>query len=273
MLAVRESGPTSATLSRAALFRLLAEGFAYPATGHSADMQRGFSRLAPGVRGRVFAPPLASAVTAARRAWAAAADATLAGEYLRLFSGNGPVSLHEAAYGDGRRIAGRSVELADISGCYLAFGVSASGSDPDLPDHLSAELEFISLLLLKESHAAAQGWSMKSRIARDAAKAFLEGHLARWVGALATSLSQAGACAPYQALARLTCVAVAAECRNLGARPRSFDRRLPADPMQAESFACPLASRDEAARVHAGPSTGLKVASALQSTGPRSVIA
>jgi DMSO reductase family type II enzyme chaperone len=237
----RASTP-AAMMSRAALFRLLALGFAYPAPGHASEMRKTFFQLGAAVRRGLFSPSLARSIGAAQRVVSAAGDAALAAEYLRLFSGRGAVSLHEAAYGDGRRIAGRPAELADISGFYLAFGVSASDGDPDLPDHLSAELEFLSLLLLKESHATLRGWRAKSRIARDAAKAFLEDHLGRWVGAFARDLARADASPSYQALARLVCSAVDSECRRLGARPRLIVERLPADPMQAENFACPLSA-------------------------------
>lgn len=246
MTATREFGAassrTSATLSHAALFRLLASGFAYPAPGHAADMQQAFFRLARAVRGRAFAPSVAASINAVRRAWGAVADATLASEYLRLFSANGAVSLHEAAYGDGRRVAGRPVELADVAGFYLAFGLSASDGDPDLPDHLSAELEFISLLLIKESHAATQGWRVKSRIARDAAKSFLASHLGRWVDAFAREVDMAGASPPYRTLARLARLAVVAEYRRLGARPQLAPGRLPFDPLQSDNLVCPLSS-------------------------------
>jgi DMSO reductase family type II enzyme chaperone len=237
---LRQSVGPSAMLSRAALFRLLAAGFAYPAAGHVAEMRSAFFRLARARRGGAFAPSLAGCITGAQNAWHAAADAALAAEYLRLFSGSGPVSLHEAAYGDGRRMAGRPVELADISGFYHAFGLSTSDRNPDLPDHLSAELEFVSLLLLKEGQAEDLGWPAKSRIARDAAKGFLESHLGRWVAAFARDLRRVDASPPYQALARLMCTAASSECRRLGARPKLIDARLSADPIQTDNFVCPL---------------------------------
>jgi DMSO reductase family type II enzyme chaperone len=239
---------TTATLARAALFRLLADGFGYPTPGHSAGMRMSLFRLGRAVRENLFVPAVAGALSALRLAWGTAADTALSTEYLRLFSANGVVSLHESAYGDGRRIAGRPVELADIAGFYLAFGVSASDSAPDLPDHASAELEFMSLLLLKESHSVTQGWPGKTCIVQDAAKDFLESHLGRWIDALVREVDRAGASPPYRTLARLARAAVAVECRRLDVHPRVAAGRLPFDTMQADSLACPMSPAEALTR-------------------------
>ena len=234
----RAEKQAQALLARAAVFRLLACGFAYPAESHVRAMNQAFARLYESDGFAGFSPRLALSLTRAQRAWHGTEDENTKKEYMRLFLGNGAVSLHETAYGDGRRIAGRPVELADIGGFYAAFGFALSESDPDLPDHLCAELEFYSLLLVKQAYALSRGWLPKAHIAREAAKAFLEQHLGRWIGALKSSLQENNAI-PYLDLADAVETIVEAECRRLCVQPTPFIGRLPHDAMQDEPLVCP----------------------------------
>jgi DMSO reductase family type II enzyme chaperone len=227
-------------LARSALFRLLALGFSFPRPGHVEEIRQALTRLsASRIQGHLR-PRLTFALGDARRAWLTAANGLVNSEYVRLFHGSGPVSLHETAYGDGRRIAGRAVEIADISGFYRAFGFSIAAADPDLPDHLGVELEFMSLLLLRESQALSAAWPSRARLTRDAAKTYLEDHLGRWTKPFARALTQAGAARMYTALGRLLQEAVDVECRRLRARASSVERRLPPDPMEDDTFVCPV---------------------------------
>ncbi len=161
--------------------------------------------------------------------------------YARVFLGSGPCPLRESAYGDGRRIAGRPAELADINGFYSAFGLAPSSAEPDLPDHLCSELEFYSLLLMKLAYASERGWRQRRRVAARAAKKFLEDHLGRWIGALAAQLRSCGAASPYRELAECLEGLVAAEVKRLRVHPSSAVGRLPRDLMQDDEFACPRA--------------------------------
>lgn len=230
--------PTAGLLTRAALLKAIARGFAYPENGHARAMHHDLARLRdPGAR--EFSPRLRLRLARAARAWRAAGDGACAAEYMRLFLGSGPVSLHETAYGDGRRIAGRPAELADINGFYNAFGFTVSAVDPDLPDHLCAELEFASLLLLKQGYARHQPNPAHAALARAAAREFLAQHLGRWVGALAAALAANQAASPYAELAALLVATVSAECRRARVTPELAEGRLPHDAMQDESFVCP----------------------------------
>ena len=163
---------------------------------------------------------------------------TLQPAYLTLFMGKAKVSLHETAYGDGRRMGGRPVELADINGFYSAFGMHIQDTDPDLPDHLSVELEFLSTLLLKMAWQKTPS-TAQSQICARAARKFLEDHLGRWVPSLVKQLDEEGL-APWIALGRLLNLAILGECRAFGAKPVLLPGRLPADPMQADDFNCPM---------------------------------
>lgn len=219
-------------LATAAQFRLLAQGFAYPEPGQRRALLRMLSQL-PLEHGTGV--PLRQL----RLAWLGAGVALLRDEYSRLFLGHAPCSLHETAYGDGRRIAGRAAELADISGFYRAFGFELSESDPDLPDHIAVELEFYSLLLVKQAYAGSRRRPAQRAITRKAAHRFLEQHLGRWVGALAAGLAAQRPAAPYRELARALHALIARECAAVRARPRLREGRLPLDEMQADAFVCP----------------------------------
>lgn len=233
---------TEELLARAALFRALARGFAYPEDGHARALARDFARLRAGGGAREFSPLAARVLARAARAWRSANDGACAAGYMRLFLGSGPVSLHETAYGDGRRIAGRPAELADLNGFYHAFGFTIGQNAPDLPDHLAVELEFLSLLLVRESYAVDRRLRPQARVTAEAAATFLEHHLGRWVGAFAQAMAEAGAGSPYHELAALCVAAVDAECRRRRARPHSVPGRLPPDVMQSETLTCPQAA-------------------------------
>lgn len=231
---------TQELLRKAAILRMFAEGFAYPETGHRERMLQACARIEATLDGNDTA--VRDLLHAVSSAWRNADPARLAPEYFRLFLGNGPVSLHETAYGDGRRIAGRAVELADINGFYHAFGFEVSAQEPDLPDHVGTETEFYSLLLVKQAYAQASGWSEKCEITHSAARTFLEQHLGRWVDALAASLREHNGASPYRGHTEALETWLKRECGHLGVQPILLERRLPDDAIQAETFVCPQAN-------------------------------
>ncbi len=241
----RKNNKAETLLTRAALYRLLARSFAYPSPGHAAEVREGFATLSSELeRGQ---GPLGRYLPRARRAWRVAEEEVLSSEYLRLFATGGPVRLHETAYGDARRFAGREVELADLNGFYAAFGFGLSQTDPDLPDHFSVELEFLALLLVKEAWARMRGWRRETHVTTDAASRFLEQHLGRWLEPLGVALAEADAGSPWRELADLAIAAVGEECRQRRVRPQPFTGLYVPDAMQAETFVCPQA---EAATGH-----------------------
>lgn len=229
-----------ALLQRAALASLLARGYAYPDPGHAQAMHRALAhiRIDDGDPNAAVAQHLQQTA----QHWASVPDETLREIYGRLFLGGARVSLHETAYGDGRRIAGRPVELADINGFYVAFGVGPSETCPDLPDHIGAELEFYSLLLIKQAYALSRGWGSKYRIAQRAAQSFLESHLGRWIGALADNLDRQDNASPYRETAGLARAFITAECARMDVQPQATDGQRPPDEMQDDDFTCPYAS-------------------------------
>lgn len=237
----RRERTTRELLARAALYRWLAGGFAYPEEGHLRALARDYERLDRDLLREILPPALRTGLVRAQRAWGAWSETALAAEYTRLFLAGTPVALHETAYGDARHLAGRSAELADVSGFYHAFGLQLSGCEVQRPDHVSVELEFLSLLLLKEAYAYARGRMEPYRIARDAAAAFLRDHLGCWLAALRQTLSEHAGATPYAAMAELAEAAVAHECRRHRVQPLRREG-MAYDLMQAETFTCPRES-------------------------------
>ncbi|MBF0175678.1 MAG: molecular chaperone TorD family protein [Magnetococcales bacterium] len=227
-------------LTVAAFLRFLARGFAYPHPGHLAQLLADFDTIPR-------APTPAS--TALRAIWDQVDEAAFQEEHVRLFLGKGVCSLHETSYGDARRIGGQPVELADISGFYRAFGVEPSPTQPDLPDHLCTELEFYSLLLVKEAYACNEGWSEQQQIAADAGVKFLEHHLGRWIEPMVQGLREHAAPAtPYGALAEVLLEAIQQECMRRQVVPQPFSGRVPADEsILGDSFVCPRDGMPDAA--------------------------
>lgn len=119
---------------------------------------------------------LAELLTSAR----AATLEELQSAYIRLFDPVGGPFPYEAESSRGDEFA-KVQTLADINGFYRAFGVRPSN---DRPDHIAAELEFMHLLALKESHAASLGQADNAAVCRDARVKFFNEHLARWTDSL-----------------------------------------------------------------------------------------
>jgi TorA maturation chaperone TorD len=226
-------------LEDAAVFRQLALSFRYPDASTREHVASGFSEILAAQAQRFHSGSWSTAFRSAAEAWRAADGALLESEHVRLFLGAGICALRETAYGDGRRIAGRSYELADIAGFYRAFGWKLSATHPHLPDHLAAELEFASVLLVKEAYAFAEASDEHLEITRDAIKAFLESHLGRWISTLVGVLVEHGAPVAYVALADLVHDAVRRQCRRFRIAPQLADGRGPHDFMQEDGFNCP----------------------------------
>ncbi len=124
---------------------------------------------------------------------------------------------YETEYGR-RHVFGQSQELGDIRGFYEAFGVRPRRGG-ERPDHLASELEFVSLLALKEATALAQGDAERREICDAATTAFLKDHLGRWLPALASRIARRVPDSGYAAAAAIATSLVADHARDRGARP------------------------------------------------------
>ncbi len=248
-----DDATTVGLLARAAVFRLIARCFAYPGDGHAVAMRAECRQALPPLRSGKLPARVRARLQLTARAWAVTASSDLASDYLKVFHGAGPVQLFETAYGDGRRLGGRSVEMADISGFYRAFGLEAAGPDRNRADHLGAELEFLSLLLVKEAYAVSQGWRSRQAVTSAAICAFIEYHLGRWVGALGRAIRASDAPPVYRQMTALLETSVAEECRLRRLHPSSTETVHIRDEMQDESFSCPRGDGGAGAEASAGP--------------------
>jgi len=142
----------------------------------------------------------------------------LRSEYIDVFERpTSSASPYETEYGrDRAMVKGR--ELVDIAGFYRAFGLDFR-TDTDwreMLDHVSVELEFYSLLLMKQLYL--EGNTEGEEIVRDARIKFLRDHLGRFVQALADR--PAVLASPFYSKAfALVRGLVDSECASLGAEP------------------------------------------------------
>lgn len=111
-----------------------------------------------------------------------------------------------------RKESGADITL-DISEFYRNFGlvISKHGGKHELPDHLSAELEFLSFLTFKESQVRK---SKDYRLVKDyimAQKDFLERHLIQWVPKFCDLLQKAPILPFYLVIVRVTALYITCE--------------------------------------------------------------
>lgn len=110
----------------------------------------------------------------------------LQSEYISIFdSGRNANPIYETEY-DRRRAMAKGNELSDIAGFYKAFGFELDSNleGMEMLDHVGIELEFYSLMLMKEIHLTEAGDAQGVEIVLDARKKFLKSHLGRFVGAI-----------------------------------------------------------------------------------------
>jgi len=171
-----------------------------------------------------------------RAAEATGAD-VLAELYVALFDRQVACPPCEGAYGL-PQISGKAMQLADIAGFYAAFGMTATGRQPDADDHIGAELEFMASLALKEAWALANEDAANAETVGSAQRAFLDDHLARWGDAFAERVLEVAPPGFYAAAARLLVGWLRAECALLAIVPRTLGG--PAAPDDGP-LTCPMA--------------------------------
>ena len=141
-------------------------------------------------------------------------------EYLNLFdSGRGVAPLYETEYGRQRAFF-KANELSAIAGFYQAFGFELGGEDTarEMADHLSVELEFYALLLMKQAHLEESGDGIGAAIVKSAREKFLRDHLGRFVSAI---LARPGVSESeiYADILRFCEKLIQSECAILGVVP------------------------------------------------------
>lgn len=110
----------------------------------------------------------------------------LQSEYIAIFdNGRDANPIYETEY-DRRRAMAKGNELSDIAGFYTAFGfeLDTAGEGMEMLDHVGIELEFYSLLLMKQLHLMEIKDPQGIATVEDGRKKFLKAHLGRFVGAI-----------------------------------------------------------------------------------------
>ncbi len=148
----------------------------------------------------------------------------LAGTWVRWFD-SGRVAAYEGSNVPANA-AGVTPRLADIAGFYSAFGFAVHD---DRPDHIVAELEFMSLLLIAEADARSSDRADQAEIAADAARVFLRDHLGTWVTAWAARVGEIDQLAPWFPVAAATAELIGCECRDRHVIPLRPNPVLPSD--------------------------------------------
>lgn len=169
----------------------------------------------------------------------------LQGEYLDVFSHSISKECppYETDYGQAH-IFQKSHTLADIAGFYSAFGLQLSPSFKDRQDHISAEMEFMHFLTLKEAHATVKGHpEEKIALCREAQRKFLDEHLGQWLPSFLLALKGKAGSGPYRALGELTGSFLTAEMERLALKPYQ-GLKAPTGVIQPDEedvcFSCPL---------------------------------
>jgi TorA maturation chaperone TorD len=136
-----------------------------------------------------------------------------------------PYPPYETEYIDSKFAFQRSQTLADIAGFYRAFGYELSPEHRERPDHVSLELEFMSLLCSLEHRALTQSDGRGAGLAavcREAQQKFLAEHLCCWLPAFATLLHRTAPEAFYSAVGSCLSALIAAERASFQIRPHRF---------------------------------------------------
>lgn len=109
----------------------------------------------------------------------------LRSEYISIFDhAKSLTPLYETEYGRERTMF-KSNELSDISGFYHAFGFELDqNSTKEMLDHVSVELEFYSLLMMKYLFLKQENSEQGIEIVQDGMKKFMNSHLGRFVSSI-----------------------------------------------------------------------------------------
>ena len=225
-----------AALQRAAVYRLLGGAFVSPTPARLEELALAAATAATAASGRLRDKLARFAIAASE-----ADPVATANEHVFLFGRQVRCSPYESAYSGLSPFGDKTARLADIAGFYEAFGVGPAAAQPDMEDHVGAELEFMSALALKEAYALGEGEREAAEITRGAEVLFLTDHLGRWAEAFAREVEAATPLPFYTGAASLLAAWVQHEVEALGATPSRVGAPDALDPEGAEPFSCPMA--------------------------------
>jgi TorA maturation chaperone TorD len=129
---------------------------------------------------------------------------------------------YETEYVPSKYTFQRSNMLADVAGFYNAFGLQTSRSNPDRPDHVALECEFLAQLLglqWQASQSAIPEANTQAEVCQQAIHRFLRAHVAWWFPAFGKLLSRQDPGGFYEAVAHFLAALIAAERAIAGVEP------------------------------------------------------
>ncbi len=200
-------------LARSAVLGLCSQALAYPTRGTVEALLEEDLPFA-----LALAEALPEEVAAAVRGLAAALEGQTAERledaYRERFSHVHPrdCPLYETDH-RAREIWRQTEVLADLGGFYRAFGLAESG---ERGDHASVELEFLHVLAYKRAWALERGDAEHAERCGEAERAFLAGHVLRWLPDVAERLRVVGRGSPYEAVGSLLAATLRAEAERTG---------------------------------------------------------
>ena len=162
------NGKSKAWLEAASQWRLLSLLFQLP-TRQSRQELRRLAQIAP------------SKLANLAKAWADVPLTLAAAAYHRTL-GPGGVPAVESSY-DPNALAGRGPLLADIAAFHKAFAYAPEKPPSEVPDHVAAQLDFLSYMAVKVAFAIEAGEPENVKISDQAYSKFLKEHLYTWVDA------------------------------------------------------------------------------------------
>jgi len=206
-------------MARSAAYGLLAQAFRYPDPRHWAMFSdRGRWQTWPEILNR-NCPEAGAALRRVRERLLSsdpsrsASIETAQADFARLFGHavKGECPLYELEYGAGE-IFQRVARLADLKGFYSAFGLELQDRLRERADHVSVELEFMSVMAAKEGYAEQQQEAEGLNTVRESAGRFLEAHLAGWLPSLARRVVEADPVGFYGRLGDFAAKFMHSEC-------------------------------------------------------------
>jgi len=220
-------------MTRCFVYRFLAAGFEYPSEETwnwltSPETQLALQASLTGMRADPATAIVRSSVNVITHLRADRLDEFIDG-YLSAFghAARGPCPMNEIEYGDLKADPlFQPHRLADLAAFYRAFGLEVGGDGAERQDHLSIELEFMSVLAGKKAFAIEHQLDDEIALCQDAERKFLREHLGRWLPACIWRLSKSLPDGPLAALARFVREFVAADCLRLCIKPGSEDLML-----------------------------------------------
>ncbi len=150
-------------------------------------------------------PEFAASARRLGEAYAAEDGQALLVDYTRLFLG--PVDTLAKPYGSvwlrGDNVLMQDSTLAVLQ-LYDEGGFELDEGFRELPDHIAAELEFLYLLIFRETEAQGKGDVVARAATSDLRRRFLAAHLGAWVRPFTAAIAASAQTAFYRELAELT---------------------------------------------------------------------